>query len=448
MSDMLSIGASGVRAYQTALGVTSDNIANAGTAGYTRRTTALRDLAPAGAIGISTMTLPGNGVVVGGIDRSGDAYTAGAVRLASTDLARTDSGTAWLNRIQSVLTQGAPGTRMTGFFAAAQRLAADPTSLAARSAVMEAADGAAQAFRSTGRALDTAASDLDSMMVDGARELSALGEALAKINDGLGRAQPGSSAAAAMADRRDQVLEQMSAVADVSVKLDSFGRAAVRLGGAGGPVLVNGLDAATVGFTRNEEGAIALFVQRGTEKSSFSPTGGALAGAMDGAQRIADARRELNTLAGDFAGAVNDVMELGDDLDGAPGAALFTVGDPASELSLAFTDGRKLAAANRGAGTRDAGNLAALQSARGTAGVENAATQLIAGVAASIEARGTVAAAQGAIRDAAVTARDAQVGVDLDQEAVDLIRFQQAYQASSRVVQVARDTVQTLLDLR
>ena len=44
MSDLLSIGASGVRAYQTALSTVSENIANTGNAGYTRRTTALSEV--------------------------------------------------------------------------------------------------------------------------------------------------------------------------------------------------------------------------------------------------------------------------------------------------------------------------------------------------------------------------------------------------------------------
>ena len=46
MSDMLSIGASGVRAYQTALTTVSDNIANASTPGYAKRTTDLSEIAP------------------------------------------------------------------------------------------------------------------------------------------------------------------------------------------------------------------------------------------------------------------------------------------------------------------------------------------------------------------------------------------------------------------
>lgn len=66
----------------------------------------------------------------------------------------------------------------------------------------------------------------------------------------------------------------------------------------------------------------------------------------------------------------------------------------------------------------------------------------------ALAARKTIAEAQGAIRDSAVDARDASAGVNLDQEAVNLMKFQQAYQASSRVIQVARETFDTLFAIR
>ena len=68
--------------------------------------------------------------------------------------------------------------------------------------------------------------------------------------------------------------------------------------------------------------------------------------------------------------------------------------------------------------------------------------------ATTLASRKQVADAQSAIRDGAVAARDAISGVNLDSEAVDLLRFQQAYSASSRIIQVARDTLQTILDIR
>ena len=449
MSDMLSIGASGVRAYQSALGVTSDNIANAGTAGYTRRTVALREVAASGSVGLNTqIARSGNGVVVNGVVRQSDAYQTASIRLASTDLARTEAGTAQLERVQSVLTQGATTTRMNAFFAASQKLAADPTSTAARASMIEAGQGVADAFRTTGRGLDEAAAELDGRIDAGARELTSLAGALAKINEGMGRAAPGSAAAANLADQRDRILGDMSAVADVSARIDDFGRTTLRVGGSNGAVLVSGNEAATVVAGRNEDGALAFSVRRGSEEQGFVPTGGALAGFAEGAQRIVDARAGLNQVAGKFAKTVNDVLKTGDDLNGEDGGALFTAGTPASEMSLAFTDPAKLAAAGRDKGPRDASNLADLQKARTASGVEEAGTALVAGVATAIESRKTVAAAQGAINDAAVAALDAKAGVDLDQEAVDLIRFQQAYQASSRVIQVARDVMQTLLEIR
>jgi len=449
MSDMLSIGASGVRAYQTALGVTSDNIANAGSAGYSRRSVSVREVGASGSVGLNTgIARTGQGATVGAVVRHGDAFQAASLRLASADLARTEAGTAQLERVEAVLSQGAITTRMTAFFAAAQRLAADPTSTAAREAVMTAGQTAADAFRTTGRAMDAAAAELDERMTAGAGEITALGQALAKVNDAMGRAAPGSAASANLLDQRDRILADMSAVADVSVQIDVAGRAAVRLGGATGPVLVSGSEASRVAVNRNEEGTVAFAVRRAGEEQGFTPTAGALAGMAEGAARIADARAGLNGVAASFAAAVNGVLVQGDDLSGNDGTALFIVGEPATELSLAFTDGALLAAAGRDKGSRDASNLVALQGARTGAGVEEAGTRLVAGVATAIEGRRTVADAQGAIRDAAVAALDAKIGVDLDQEAVDLIRFQQAYQASSRVIQVARETIQTLLEIR
>ena len=67
---------------------------------------------------------------------------------------------------------------------------------------------------------------------------------------------------------------------------------------------------------------------------------------------------------------------------------------------------------------------------------------------AALSARSTVAEAQSAMRDSAIAERSAAVGVNIDEEAVDLIRFQQAYQASTRVIQVARETLQSILDIR
>ena len=52
------------------------------------------------------------------------------------------------------------------------------------------------------------------------------------------------------------------------------------------------------------------------------------------------------------------------------------------------------------------------------------------------------------IADNAAIALQSQAGVDLDEEAVNLVRFQQAFQASGRVMQVAGDLFDTILGIR
>ena len=151
MSDLLSIGASGVRAYQTALSTVSENIANTGTAGYTRRTTNLAEVSSVGG-GLNAQKL-GQQQRCHGLPasrRSADAYRSQAVRSAGTDLAKTEAGVTWMNRIETALSGNQLGDRLTSFFTSAQKLAADPTSEPARAVMLESAGTAAAAFTATG----------------------------------------------------------------------------------------------------------------------------------------------------------------------------------------------------------------------------------------------------------------------------------------------------------
>ena len=447
MSDLLSIGASGVQAYQTALSTISDNIANASTPGYVRRSATLSAVS-GGRSGItSNAVMSGSGVRVTAITRSSDDLKTAAVRSASADLAKTEAGSTWLTRVQSALTGDNLGDRLTSFYTAATTLAADPSSVTARAAMLEAGTSAAGAFTATGRALDQSVADLDTTGDQATTQLSSLASALAKINDGLARTDPGTSAADNLEDQRDSMLDQMSALTDINVATDDRGRATVKMGGANGATLVAGTNSGDVTYVRNTDGAVSIAVHYGGATSVVSPTGGVLAGLVDGAQKITDATTKLDALATAFTTNVNTVQTAGSDLDGNPGTAMFATGSAPTEISLALTDPRKIAAASSGGGARDGSNLDALQTARTASGVEANLTSLVADNAAAISQRSTVADAQGAIRDNAVAARDAVSGVDLDTEAVDLLRFQQAYSAASRVVQVARDIFQSIIDI-
>jgi flagellar hook-associated protein 1 FlgK len=448
VSDILNIGASGVRAYQSAISTVSENIANSGVEGYSKRSSDLTEVAASNNVLARAATTSGNGVIASGISRSADPLKAADVRSAGADMARSDSAVAWLDQIQSALTGNQLSDRLTSFFTSATAVAADPSASAPRSTMLEAASGVAQAFTATGNALDQVATTLDATAQQSVTTLNSLAAALAKTNDAIGRSTPGSNGAAQLQDQRDQLLEQMSAISDVSVTTDAAGRASVRVGGSGGPVLVSGNDAGMLSYARGSEGAVQFALSRDGTVSSAAISGGALAGIADGAQKLAAAQSQLDQTASSFTDGVNQVQAQGRDLDGTPGAAMFATGDDPTDISVALSDPRGIAAAAPGGGKGDNSNLAGLTSLRSSADPEGAVTGLVATNAAALASRQTVASAQSAIHDSAVAARDGVSGVSIDSEAVDLLRFQQAYSASSRVIQTARDLFQSIIQIQ
>lgn len=444
MTDMLSIGASGVRAYQTALTTTSENIANAGTAGYSRRVTGVREVAAPS--DPSNAVLNGLGVTISGVTRVASDLRNAEVRAAGSDLARSEAGAVWLGRIEGALTGNKLDERLTAFFNAATALAADPSASAPRATMLQAAATLASGFAGTGAAFDAALADLDASAETSVSQLNALSTSLAKVNASLGRTPQGTSAQAALLDERDRLLESMSALTDLNVQLDQAGRATVKAG-AGGPLLVQGDQAAVATYARGPEGGVSFAVFGIDGSHALTPAGGAIAGIVDGASRIADARAAIDTIAVAVADGVNAVQAGGEDLTGNAGAPMFTA-TRAADFRLTLNDPAGIAAATAGAGPRDNGNLAALSSLRAEGGFETRLTNLTTSNASALAGRRAIAEVQSTIHANATATRDSASGVNIDEEAVDLIRFQQAYQASSRVIQIARETLETIFNIR
>lgn len=184
-----------------------------------------------------------------------------------------------------------------------------------------------------------------------------------------------------------------------------------------------------------------------TGRTAWRRRAARLPGSPRGLGRVADARDALDALATGFAEGVNAVQATGEDLGGSAGAPMFEA-TGARDFRLVLNDPRGIAAATSGAGERDNGNLTALATLRTGEGFESQLTSMTTGNASALAGRRAIADVRATIRTNAVAGRDSLTGVNVDEEAVDLIRFQQAYQASSRVIQVARETLETLFNIR
>ncbi|MCB2067657.1 MAG: flagellar hook-associated protein FlgK, partial [Erythrobacter sp.] len=134
--------------------------------------------------------------------------------------------------------------------------------------------------------------------------------------------------------------------------------------------------------------------------------------------------------------------------DGTPGQPFFA-GSGAADIAVALTSGSQIATAPAGsaADSRDIGNLQALRDALATNGPAASADVLLFNLSSAIGARTVTRDALSTIASSAAVALSAETGVDLDQEATELLRYQQAFQANGRVIQAAADIFDTILGI-
>jgi flagellar hook-associated protein 1 len=170
---------------------------------------------------------------------------------------------------------------------------------------------------------------------------------------------------------------------------------------------------------------------------------GALAGRADAADRIASERGALDAAVTRVAGDINAAHQAGFDANAAAGSALFTGTARAVTLVATSLAPSAVAAAD---GVSASGNMIRFGQLRGSGGPEAVWADLQARqgqATASAKAQSMAGASR---RESALAARDAVSEVDLDREAADLIRFQQAYTAAAQTIQVARETMQALFN--
>lgn len=445
MTDLLAIGASGLRAYRAALAVTGDNVANAQTVGYARRTVRLSEVAISSAPDFRYRNRERfDGVDVAATVRAADAWRTGDARLASSAYSRSITIARWAVTTENALPDGETGTgsSLARMFSAGDALAADPTSRAPRAAFLASIDEAAVSIRANAADLNNTATGIASEAQGSVSALNADLTALADVNLAIRRTGIGTTANVELADQRDRLIDAVAARADVTVQIAADGSATVTRGGV---PLVDLGDAATIAVTVAADGRLSFSQSFNAVTSSFAPLGGSIAGLLAAADTVATRRSALDTLASDLASALNSWHAGGRTSANAGGAALLDASGGAIALAALVTDPAQVAAGDAGGITN--GNALGLASVRAASGAENQWAAL-----ASAQAQTTASARADETRttarkDIADAARDAVEGVDLDREAADLLRFQQAYEASARVIQIAKETIDTILRL-
>jgi flagellar hook-associated protein 1 len=228
----------------------------------------------------------------------------------------------------------------------------------------------------------------------------------------------------------------------VTTSFDARGAVTVRVAGSG-DALVDSGSVATVVAVIGADGSVAFALTSPTS-AAITPSSGSLAGLTDASHHIAALSSSVDVLAGRVATDLNAAHQAGLGASGNPGAALFAFGGNAAFLTAVALNANDVAAADASSAN---GNVLNFANLRGPSGVEQAWAAIVNAQAQTTASARAQDAATGTRYDGATAARDAISEVDIDREAADLLRFQQAYEAAARTIQVARETMQSILNI-
>lgn len=442
-ANMIAIASSGLSAARAALEVTSQNIANASTDGYVRRSVTLSEQS-ANNSHSSSGQITQMGVRVSGITRNVSTFQQDEVRRTNSDATRADTLVEGLTQLSDTADNSGVFASITNFQSALSQLTASPANSSLRANTVEAARTMAQSFNAASTGLNAAVTGMQNQATSGVKNLNDLAANLALINKRISGDTDPASNSAGLLDQRDTILQSMSELTNITTTVNSDNTVTVQLGNGSNATLVDRGTANTLSMATASDGNISFSLNG----AAITPTGGSLAGQQQSISAGVTALSGLDTVAQAMMTTMNDAQANGVDLTGATGSAMFS-GTGASDMSMVLTSADQLATASSGssANSQNGENVSAMISSLNTANVSGKMNDYIFGLSSAVSGNTTMRDALDTIASNAKTALAASSGVNLDTEAANLLRYQQAYQASGKVIQIASSLFDQLLNL-
>jgi flagellar hook-associated protein 1 len=340
VSDVFGISVSALQAFQNAINVTSNNIANASTPGYDRESVNLTEAIPQ-SNGSATV---GAGVVVTGVGRAFSQAAFNQLNASQGTLGQLNALQSYSNQIDNLFgtTVGGLSTSLQNFYSAFSDVANNPTSTASRQALLGQAQAVAGSFQNASSELNSLNTDVNSRITADVTQINSIASAISTLNKQIvvGTAQDGGQPPNELLDQRDQLVSNLSQLVGVSTTTDPNGALNVFVGN-GQPLVLQGQTTALTTVS-NQFNASQLEISTSTSNGnpiSSSITSGDLGGLLSArAQVINPALNQLGQVATAFSQTVNSQQAQGMDLSGKLGANIFSVGAPLATSSSKNTD--------------------------------------------------------------------------------------------------------------
>ncbi len=427
-------------AQQFALFITQRNVANASNPSYTRQDAVFADV---GEYGGSTVS----------IQAFRDRYIDFSISRELQSLGELQVMSGALQQIDAILNEnGGRGLQeaLSRFFNSFSALATTPEDLNVRQQVLSSATALALEFQRAYRGMQQVQVSQDGAVRTTVDEINSISSRIAALNVRVAEAHAsGSVEEFTYRDDRQQLLEQLSGLIDLSYYETESG--AITVTTRQGSMLVID-DRSSQLETYVSDTGFADIRLDGMDITSTLQSG-KLAGLLKTRDSlVAGYLGALDNMAAAILARVNEQHAQGNDLDGIAGGDLFAPFTPsipgantgaARSMTVALSDVRKIAAASPGGGPGDNGNaklLCGIRDEKLLSSSTETLSQFYASLIYKVGSDGLDAAegvtTQSKVLDQLKNQRDALSGVNLDEEAISLIKYQKAYQASAKFASV------------
>ena len=335
MSDVFGISVSALQAFQNAIAVTSNNVANASTPGYDKESVILNEALPQ-ANGSATV---GSGVAVAGVTRAYSQAAAQQLNTSQSTLGQLTSLQNYTSQIDNLLgtTGGGLSTALTSYYSAWSDVANHPTSAASRQALLSTAQSVSASLQSTSSQLTALNTDVNNHITTDVQQINSIATSISTLNKQIVQSttQGGAQTPNELLDQRDQLVSQLSGLVGVTTTASSDGALNVFVG-KGQPLVLDGQTNALT-TVPNQYNASELDVSSVTSNGNVlndTLSSGDLGGLFAArAQAIDPALSQLGQVATALTTSVNAQQAAGLDLSGNTGAPIFSAPTPAAVAS-------------------------------------------------------------------------------------------------------------------
>ncbi len=451
LSLILETARRALQAQQIGLSVTSHNIANATTPGYSRETAGF----------VPTEPLPepygllGTGVSVDSVTRATDQFVAAQMRDVNQSMSYSSEQNQILTQVQSSFDEPsdtALSGNLTQFFNAWQTLSTNPEDSSSRNAVLQSGVQLAQSFNTLSGDLTQLRSSLVSDVSDKLSTINTLTSQLSALDLQITNAKAlGQDANDAM-DQRDEKLQQLSGLINISVSYDARGSMTVSTGGA---AIASG--AGSLNLTSSVVGN-QIEIQTSLGGPPLSITGGGLGGDLNMYNTsIPGTLAQLDQTAGALITKLNQVQEAGYGLGTPPptGTAFFT-GAGAGDIAVnpAVLANANLIAASSDGTPGDNANALAIAGIQ-TENLLNGNSEtigsfyngIVSNLGSAVDNTNDQSTQQQSVLTGLQNQQSSVSGVSIDEEMTNMITFQNGYDAAAKVITTVNDMFQTIINM-